>query len=69
MASPKCLACLKNGLVGQMYKIAGKPYFKCHDCKRVASIETFQDIEFKWDTETKAWREWLEVAKLKGISA
>ena len=33
--SPKCLLCVGQGKSGQTYKVAGKSYFKCHDCKHL----------------------------------
>jgi hypothetical protein len=64
MDSPRCFDCLRKGLIGQMYKIAGKSSFKCHDCGWVGRKEMFESPEFEWKTNKDAWEAYL---KAKGI--
>lgn len=58
--SPKCLSCLDLGKVGQTYKVAGKPLFRCSDCKLTYHRDTFEPEEFLWKDDEKKWKEWKE---------
>lgn len=62
--SPKCLDCIKDGKKGQTYKVAGKPLYKCSDCKDTYHEQDFDPVEFTWKDETQAYKDWL---KSKGI--
>ena len=46
--SPRCLSCIEKGKVGQTYKLAGRPEFKCSDCKTVYAKSKFDEMAFLW---------------------
>lgn len=58
--SPRCFDCIKKGLTGQMYKIAGKPKFKCRDCGWIGARDKFEPIEFEWKLQSEAYWAHLE---------
>lgn len=56
--SPKCEDCQKLGLIGQTYKVAGKPLFQCRDCKRVYRKDEFEAEAFTWRETPKSYAKW-----------
>lgn len=43
-----------------MYKIAGKPKFKCRDCGWIGARDKFEPIEFEWKLQSEAYWAHLE---------
>lgn len=60
--SPKCIPCLKLGRTAQTYKMAGTHYFRCHDCEKHYSRDSFEPIELQWNEPDKKdeWKQFME---------
>lgn len=54
--SPKCPECLKNGLISQTYKVAGKPYFKCHKDGKIYLKAIFTEEDYLWRENVQSWK-------------
>ena len=63
--SPKCLTCVDKGRIGQTYKMAGKPFFQCHDCGLVYERSSFDEEAFLWKDDPARWKAWLEKRLVK----
>jgi len=62
--SPKCPKCFDGEKLGQSYKVAGKPLFKCRDCGDFHHKDSFQDWEYKWKIDPPMWRtEWKKAGR------
>lgn len=57
---PKCVKCLKNGLIGQTYRLAGSQNVRCHDCQSVYRMNSFEPIEFQWRDKKDEWSDFMK---------
>ena len=57
---PKCIPCLKKGLVGQTYKMVGSANVMCHDCKKIKRISEFEPIEFEWRDNSEEYQNFIK---------
>lgn len=53
--SPFCRQCWDKGKLGQTYRIAGQPNFRCSTCKTVYHEGLFEPWELLWRDDRKAW--------------
>lgn len=67
--SPRCVECLKKGLPAFMYKVAGKPFFKCRDCKNLFKSGSFEPKDFLWNDDKDSWREHMTRKGVKIVSS
>jgi len=65
--SPKCEECVKNGKLGQTYKVAGKPLFRCQNCNSLHHRDSFDPEAFLWRSQPARYKEWRERKQLKKI--
>lgn len=63
--SPKCLDCLEKGILGQTYKMAGKPMFQCQSCGEIYHRDEFDPEAFLWKDDQAKWSKWYEKSKPK----
>lgn len=60
MDSPKCVNCLRQGRVGQTYRVAGTPRFECRDCGVEYHKDYFDPKEFDWKTDFDGYKKFLK---------
>lgn len=60
MDSPRCLDCLEKGKTGHMYRMVGRPHFKCHDCGWIGHKDKFFEVEFKWRTHEENFKQYVK---------
>ena len=53
--APRCLPCLEQGRVGQTYKVAGQPFFKCSTCKTIYHRDRFEIADYLWKDDPARW--------------
>ena len=63
--SPRCHNCLKKGVLGQTYRIAGQQKFKCSTCKQIFDKSSFDPIDFVWKDDPDAWKSWVTSKGIK----